>query len=182
MVSRPHKYPGRNPGSADQRAAGLTDPVGAAARGFCHQREQSLDGVEGLAGDAVPTVEDVVRASVAGDRIANFILAETGKFLGIGIVNLVNLLNPELVMPGGEVGGSRSSPARSHLRRRRPRIPPVSARAAMATQVDGSGTGPSSLMKLPLMIWYPVPRKLLASSPLKKLMLLSCDWVSSLPA
>ena len=117
MVSRPHEYPGRDSGSADQRAAGLTDPVGAAARGFCHQREQSLDGVEGLAGDAVPTVEDVVRASVAGDRIANFILAETGKFLGIGIVNLVNLLNPELVMPGGEVGGSRSSPARSHLRR-----------------------------------------------------------------
>jgi len=61
---------------------------------------------DGLADDAMPTVEDVVRASVAGDRIASSILGEAGKFLGIGIGNLVNLLNPELVMLGGELEGA----------------------------------------------------------------------------
>lgn len=85
---------------------------------------------DGLAGDAVPAVEDVVRASVAGDRIANSILAETGKFLGIGIGNLVNLLNPELVMLGGELAGAgaalldpiNSEVARMAVGKQRPRI------------------------------------------------------------
>jgi len=52
------------------------------------------------------------------------------------------------------------------LRRSMAMIPPVRMRAAMASQVAGSGTADSSFAKLPLMIWYPVPRKLLASSPL----------------
>jgi predicted NBD/HSP70 family sugar kinase len=64
---------------------------------------------DGLAEDATPTVEDIVRASVAGDRIASSILGETGKYLGIGIGNLVNLLNPELVMLGGELSGAGSA-------------------------------------------------------------------------
>lgn len=61
---------------------------------------------DGLAEDALPTVEDIVRASAAGDRIASSVLGETGKYLGIGIGNLVNLLNPKLVMLGGELAGA----------------------------------------------------------------------------
>lgn len=59
-----------------------------------------------IADGALPTVEDVVQASADGDRIASSVLAETGRYLGIGIGNLVNLLNPELVMLGGELAGA----------------------------------------------------------------------------
>ncbi len=64
---------------------------------------------EGLAADHAPTAADVMRAATGGDHIASSILEETGGFLGIGIGNLVNLLNPELVILGGELAGGGTS-------------------------------------------------------------------------
>jgi glucokinase-like ROK family protein len=46
-------------------------------------------------------VEVVVQAAQAGDRAAKTALKEVGVQLGVGIANLVNLLNPELVVLGG---------------------------------------------------------------------------------
>jgi len=61
---------------------------------------------EGLRPDENPSMKRIVEASAKGDHIACGILEETGHFLGIGVASLVNLLNPELVIIGGEVAGA----------------------------------------------------------------------------
>ncbi len=55
----------------------------------------------------------VVQAADAGDAEAQEALAETGSMLGLGVANLVNILNPELVVLGGpaSVAGKYYLPA-----------------------------------------------------------------------
>lgn len=48
-------------------------------------------------------VQKVIEAALKNDSIAIQILEETGKYLGIGIANLINLFNPEIVILGGWV-------------------------------------------------------------------------------
>ena len=45
--------------------------------------------------------EDVILAGMKGDELARGVLEETGEYLGIGISNVVNLYDPELVVVGG---------------------------------------------------------------------------------
>jgi glucokinase-like ROK family protein len=45
----------------------------------------------------------ILEAARAGDQVARQALDETGAYLGIGIANLVNLLNPQLVAFGGSL-------------------------------------------------------------------------------
>jgi glucokinase-like ROK family protein len=47
------------------------------------------------------TFDIVVQAAKSGDSIAVEALQEVGKYLGIGMVNLVNIFNPELIVLGG---------------------------------------------------------------------------------
>lgn len=49
------------------------------------------------------TVEVIVKAARSGDEFARSILNETGRYLGMGIANVVNFLNPEIVIVGGGV-------------------------------------------------------------------------------
>ena len=46
---------------------------------------------------------EVEKAAQAGDDLAVRAIEEAGKHIGVGIANLVNLLNPELVIIGGGV-------------------------------------------------------------------------------
>jgi len=56
-------------------------------------------------GDIKPAkvVQKVIELALKNDPIAIQVLKETGKYLGIGIANLVNLFNPEIVIMGGWV-------------------------------------------------------------------------------
>ena len=45
----------------------------------------------------------VMRDAQAGSAVALAALAETGRWLGIGIAGLINILNPELILLGGEL-------------------------------------------------------------------------------
>jgi glucokinase-like ROK family protein len=45
--------------------------------------------------------DSVVQAARAGDAVALTALREVGDYLGIGVVNLVNVFNPELIVLGG---------------------------------------------------------------------------------
>lgn len=47
------------------------------------------------------TIPVVVRAAEEGDLVARQALTETAKYLGIGFANLVNALNPEMIVFGG---------------------------------------------------------------------------------
>jgi predicted NBD/HSP70 family sugar kinase len=49
-------------------------------------------------------IHEVIRAAKKNDRLAIEILEKTGWYLGIGITNLINLFNPEIVIIGGWVG------------------------------------------------------------------------------
>jgi glucokinase-like ROK family protein len=65
--------------------------------------------------------EDVIEAALEGDEVARRVLEETGEYLGIGISNLVNLFDPELVVIGGSTmraGGLILDPAIKVVRRR----------------------------------------------------------------
>jgi glucokinase len=67
------------------------------------------------------TAERVAVAAQQGDALARFILAEAGKYLGIALVGIVNLLNPERLIVGGGVAQAGEwllEPARWELRRR----------------------------------------------------------------
>ena len=47
------------------------------------------------------SVEMIAESAHQGDRFAQSLLKETGSFLGLGIVSIVNLLNPSLITIGG---------------------------------------------------------------------------------
>jgi glucokinase len=50
------------------------------------------------------TAEQVFDAARAGDVFAQEIVSETARIIGIGVANIVSLVNPELVILGGGVG------------------------------------------------------------------------------
>ncbi len=66
------------------------------------QRGESSSLAEKIQGpqDCV-TVEMIVEAAQAGDRLAIHAIQEVGRYLGIGIASLLNALNPEIVVLGG---------------------------------------------------------------------------------
>lgn len=54
-------------------------------------------------GEEKITLADVVREAVAGDDFAVMMLERTGHYVGIGIASVVNLLNIERIVIGGEI-------------------------------------------------------------------------------
>ncbi len=67
------------------------------------------------------TAETVYEGIVAGDTYAKEVMRDTAKFLGSGIANLINLLNPEIVVISGGVtraGDQLLEPLRHEVRRR----------------------------------------------------------------
>lgn len=67
------------------------------------QRLLKLNARTEMAGREVEQIraQDVIEAALEGDEIAREVLRDTGRYLGIGICNVVHLLNPELVVIGG---------------------------------------------------------------------------------
>ncbi|HWV58358.1 MAG TPA: ROK family protein [Longimicrobiales bacterium] len=71
------------------------------------------------------TAATVYEAAVLGDPYANEVMRETAQFLGAGIGNILNLLNPEMVVIAGGVtraGDHLFVPLRAEVRRRAFRI------------------------------------------------------------
>lgn len=51
-------------------------------------------------------MDDVIKAATAGDKIANDALNEVAYYLGVGIANLVNLFNVEVIVLGGALNNA----------------------------------------------------------------------------
>ncbi len=67
------------------------------------------------------TAKDVAEAARLGDLLSQQILADSGRYLGIAIASLVNLINPSVVVVGGGVahmGDLLLEPVRQTLRER----------------------------------------------------------------
>ena len=52
----------------------------------------------------VQTLPDLVRLAVAGDAPCRRLVADAGSHLGVALGGMVNLINPDLVVVGGELG------------------------------------------------------------------------------
>jgi glucokinase len=65
-------------------------------------------GIKRLAGDDIERIsaETVINAANTGDEEALRIMAEVGRILGVSLVGIVNLLNPQLIVLGGGIGES----------------------------------------------------------------------------
>ena len=67
------------------------------------------------------TAATVYEGVVRGDEYANEVMKDTAKFLGAGIANLINILNPQMVVITGGVtraGEHLFAPLRAEVRRR----------------------------------------------------------------
>ena len=58
-----------------------------------------------LAGDAPPTAELVHQAAMRGDDVSREIIERAGRYLGLGLVGLLNCFNPEALILGGGLLG-----------------------------------------------------------------------------
>jgi len=67
------------------------------------------------------TAATVYEAAVLGDPYANEVMRETAKFLGAGVANLINMLNPEMIVIAGGVtkaGDHLFVPLKAEVRKR----------------------------------------------------------------
>ena len=46
---------------------------------------------------------EIITASKKGDKIAKKVVADTGKYLGIGLASLINVFNPDVIVLGGTI-------------------------------------------------------------------------------
>jgi len=84
------------------------------------------------------TVALIAEAAQSGDPFACQVMEQTGRYLGIGIATLVNLLNPDLVIIGGGViraGASLFEPIRRVVQRR------TTAGAGRRAQIEAAKLG-----------------------------------------
>lgn len=52
------------------------------------------------------TTEDIYKAALDGDSLAREILKNAGRYLGIGIANIINLMSPEAIILAGGLTGA----------------------------------------------------------------------------
>ncbi|MDT3445973.1 MULTISPECIES: ROK family protein [unclassified Pseudofrankia] len=96
-------------GYAGEAGHMVVNPAGqrcrCGARG-CWETEVGTDAVLRAAGHEPgdgTTVQDIVASAQAGSPRARWALDEVSRWLAVGVGNLVNLFNPELVIFGGEL-------------------------------------------------------------------------------
>lgn len=79
--------------------------VYASGTGIVRMAIESLSGqaMWTLQAEGALTAERLFAAAMNGDKLALNVFRRMGSYLGVGIANLVNLLNPEIVVIGGGV-------------------------------------------------------------------------------
>ncbi len=109
---------------------GLSCGVGSALHEAVRGRPEQLD------------VALIARVAREGDPFAREVLAEAGRYLGIGIANAINIFNPEMVVLGGgmmNAGDLVLVPARAEARRRSLEGPFEEAQIRTATLGERTG-------------------------------------------
>ncbi|MEW5822042.1 MAG: ROK family protein [Cyanobacteriota bacterium] len=107
-----------------------------------------------IMGDGPLTPSVVAEAAQKGDAPAQRILFETGRWIGIGLANVVNLLNPEIIIIGGGVANAGEyifNPIRETISKRSLKLPGNSVLVEPARLGESAGTIGSSLFVSDLM-------------------------------
>ena len=108
-----------NIGCLEQLAAGKAIAREAKNRLASGERSSLSEDVAGKLEDV--TAEDVAVAAKKGDTLAIDVVNSAATYLGVGMVNLVNIFNPEAIVVGGGVanmGDLLLAPARQVVRER----------------------------------------------------------------
>ena len=118
--------------------ASATAVVRQAARELEHARRVGLETSlkEPLDG------RQIAEAARSGDQVAVSVMQEAGRFLGLGLVNLVNLFNPERIVIGGGLalaGDVLLRPAQTELLRRAMPYPATKVEVVRAELGDAAG-------------------------------------------
>lgn len=88
------------------------------------------------------TAKDIYEAARKGNKLACELLEETGRYLGIGIANLVNLLNPEMVVLCGRMakaGNYILKPIRKEVKKRSFPVPAKRVKIYVSTLGEYAG-------------------------------------------
>jgi glucokinase len=96
-----------------------------------------------------PDGRTIATAAAEGDSLALALLAETGRYLGHGLVNLANLFNPEVIVLGGglvKAGAPLLRPAQQILAERRLPLRPVLEVRTAQLGADSGVAGAALLM------------------------------------
>jgi len=77
----------------------------ASARGIIQSYQETLTSSASPLSDTLKEVtsEKIFVAALAGDPLARRVMKEMGRMLSIGIANLINIFNPEMIVIGGGV-------------------------------------------------------------------------------
>jgi glucokinase len=81
------------------------------------------------------TAEIVARAAKHGDRLACEVVTSAAVYLGIGLANLVNIFNPDMIIIGGgmsKMGDMLLKPARQTVKQRAFKLPARTVRIVKA--------------------------------------------------
>ncbi len=88
------------------------------------------------------TAEEVSIAARAGDSLASEVILKAATYLGVGIVNLVNIFNPEMIIVGGgmaKMGDLLLNPARQVVKERAFQLPAQAVQIVPAQLGDDAG-------------------------------------------
>lgn len=92
--------------------------------------------------------EMVYEAAKEGDSLARDIMREMGRYLGIGIANLINIFNPEAIIIGGGVSDAWDlfiEPARKEIQKRAFAIPAERTKIIQSSLSEGGLIGAAGL-------------------------------------
>ena len=134
----------------------VVDPTGPACmcgRRGCLELYSSGSGIARRASDRLtggapsilppaPSAADVVRAAQAGDAVARVVWSDAVHALGEGLTDIVNLVEPELVVLGGGVaraGELLRAPVADHIAAAAMRPAAAAVRVAIATRLNDVG-------------------------------------------
>jgi len=92
-----------NTGCLEMLASGMAIAKDAIERIKRGEKSSLVDMVEGELKKI--TAETIGRAARSGDKLAQEVIERASYYLGIGMVNVVNIFNPELVVIGGGMAG-----------------------------------------------------------------------------
>jgi len=88
------------------------------------------------------TAEEVSLAAQGGDSLASEVISKAANYLGVGMVNLVNIFNPEMIIVGGgmaKMGDLLLNPARQVVRERAFSLSAQAVRIVPAQLGDDAG-------------------------------------------
>ena len=129
-----------NSGCLEQLAAGKAIARQAKERLNSGERSSLTDAVAGRVENI--TAKDVAVAAREGDFLAGDVINNAATYLGVGMVSLVNIFNPEMIIVGGGVanmGDLLLAPVRQMVKERA--FPESAAAVRIANAELGSDAG-----------------------------------------